>query len=103
MWNFSPMQTETLHLEHGLSEISFNQFVGICRRLLSSVIITMLRRQLMLLNKIKNRMKLWRRTLKMLYNSKWEIDSNELSNVLHMLLIMGLEILDGWTQPLLDN
>lgn len=38
----------------------------------------------------------------MLYNSKLEIDSNELSNVLHMLLIMELEILDGWTQAFLD-
>lgn len=53
------MRTETLHLENGLSKVSFNQFVGICRRLLSSVIIIMLRRQLMLLNKIKNHMKLW--------------------------------------------
>lgn len=38
----------------------------------------------------------------MLYNSKLEIDSNKLSNVLHMLLIMELEILDGWTQAFLD-
>lgn len=38
----------------------------------------------------------------MVYNSKLEIDSNELSNVLYVLLIMGLEILDGWTQALLD-